>query len=48
MIRSLSETVIVPIAGLVLAFVMTLEFIQMIIESLPAHEAEHGRRRESA
>ena len=38
MIRSLSETVIVPIAGLVLAFVMTLEFIQMIIERNNLHD----------
>ena len=28
MIQNLSETVIVPIAGLILAFVMTLELIQ--------------------
>ena len=32
MIRSLSETVIVPIAGAILAFVMTLELIQLITE----------------
>ena len=38
MIRSLSETVIVPIAGLVLAFVMTLEFIQMIVERNNLHD----------
>ena len=38
MIRNLSETVIVPIAGLVLAFVMTLEFIQMIIERNNLHD----------
>ena len=38
MIRSLSETVIVPIAGMVLAFVMTLEFIQMIIERNNLHD----------
>ena len=30
MIQNLSETVIVPIAGLILAFVMTLELIQLI------------------
>ena len=34
MIHSLSENVIVPIAGLILAFVMTLEFIQMIVDIL--------------
>ena len=38
LIRQLSETVIVPIAGLVLAFVMTLEFIQMIIERNNLHD----------
>ena len=38
MIRNLSETVIVPIAGLVLAFVMTLEFIQIIIERNNLHD----------
>ena len=32
MIQNLSETVIVPIAGAVLAFVMTLELIQLITE----------------
>lgn len=32
MIRNLSDTVILPIAGAVLAFVMTLELIQMITE----------------
>ena len=32
MIQSLSETVIVPIAGVILAFVMTLELIQLITD----------------
>ena len=32
MIQNLSETVIVPIAGLILAFVMTLELMQLITE----------------
>ena len=32
MIRNLSDTVIVPIAGAILAFVMTLELIQLITE----------------
>lgn len=40
MIRSLSESVIVPIAGMILAFVMTLEFIQMIIERNNFHDFE--------
>jgi len=32
MIRNLSETVIIPIAGVILAFVMTYELIQMVID----------------
>lgn len=32
MIKNLSETVILPIAGLILAFVMTLELIQLITD----------------
>ncbi|MBQ8390088.1 MAG: hypothetical protein IJX52_03830 [Oscillibacter sp.] len=32
MIRSLSETVVLPIAGMILAFVMTLELIQLITD----------------
>ncbi len=32
MIQNLSETVIVPIAGAILAFVMTLELIQLITD----------------
>ena len=32
MIRSLSETVIIPIAGAILAFVMCYELIQMVTE----------------
>ena len=40
MIRSLSETVIVPIAGIILAFVMTIEFIQMIVERNNFHDFE--------
>ena len=32
MIQNLSETVIVPIAGAILAFVMTLELIQLIVD----------------
>lgn len=38
MVHTLSENVIVPIAGLILAFVMTLEFIQMIIERNNFHD----------
>ena len=32
MIQNLSETVIVPIAGAILAFVMTLDLIQLIVD----------------
>jgi len=38
MIRNLSVNIIVPIAGLILAFVMTLEFIQMIIDRNNFHD----------
>ena len=40
MIHTLSENVIVPIAGLILAFIMTLEFIQIIIERNNLHDFE--------
>jgi hypothetical protein len=40
MIKNLSETVIVPIAGLILAFVMTLELIQMIVEKNNLHDID--------
>ena len=40
MIRTLSENVIVPIAGIVLAFVMTVEFIQLIIDRNNMHDFE--------
>ena len=38
MIQSLSETVIVPIAGIILTFVMTYELIQMIIDRNNMHD----------
>ena len=38
MIRSLSETAILPIAGLILAFVMTLELIQLITDKNNLHD----------
>lgn len=38
MIRSLSETVIVPIAGIILTFVMCYELIQMIVEKNNLHD----------
>ena len=40
MIHNLSETVIVPIAGVILAFVMTLELIQIITDKNNFHEIE--------
>lgn len=38
MIRNLSETVIVPIAGIILTFVMCYELIQLIIEKNNLHD----------
>lgn len=38
MIRDLSETVIIPIAGMILTFVITYELIQMIIEKNNMHD----------
>lgn len=40
MIRTLSETVIVPIAGAILAFVMTLELIQLLTEKNNMNEVD--------
>lgn len=40
MVKSLSETVIVPIAGLILAFVMTLELIQLLVEKNNLHDVD--------
>ena len=37
MIRTLSDNVIVPIAGVILAFVMTVELIQMVSEKNNMH-----------
>lgn len=37
MIRSLSDNVIIPIAGVILAFVMTLELIQMVADKNNMH-----------
>lgn len=38
MIRTLSDTVIIPIAGLILTFILTYELIQLIIEKNNMHE----------
>lgn len=40
MVKNLSETVVVPIAGIILTFVMTIELIQMIIEKNNLHDFE--------
>ena len=40
MIRALSENVMMPIAGLILAFVMTLELIQIITDKNNFHDIE--------
>ena len=40
MIRTLSDNVILPIAGLILAFVMTLELIQLITEKNNLHDVD--------
>lgn len=40
MIRSLSETVITPIAGVILAFVMTYELVNMLIERNNLHDID--------
>lgn len=39
-IRNLSETVILPIAGVILAFVMTYELIQIVIDRNNLHEID--------
>ena len=40
MIRNLSESVIIPIAGAILAFVMTYELIQMVAEKNNLHDID--------
>ena len=40
MIRTLSDNVILPIAGVILAFVMTLELIQLITEKNNMHDVD--------
>lgn len=40
MIQTLSETVIIPIAGLILAFVMCYELIQMVIDRNNLHDMD--------
>lgn len=43
MVKSLSETVIVPIAGIILAIVMTMELIQMIMDRNNFHDFDIGQ-----
>ena len=40
MIKNLSDSVILPIAGLILAFVMTLELIQLITDKNNMHDVD--------
>ena len=40
MVRSLSDTVVLPVAGLVLAFVMTLELVQILMDKNNFHDIE--------
>ena len=40
MVKNLSETVVVPIAGIILTFVMTYELIQMVIDKNSFHDFE--------
>ena len=40
LIRNLSETVIIPIAGIILTFVMCYELIQMVIEKNNLHDMD--------
>ena len=40
MIKTLSENIMIPIAGVILAFVMTLELIQMIVDRNNMHDID--------
>ncbi len=42
MVHSLSETVILPVAGVILAFVMTLELVQLLLDKNNYHEIENA------
>jgi len=42
MIRGLSETVIIPIAGIIITFVLCYELISMITEKNNLHDMIHG------
>ena len=40
MVKNLSENVVIPIAGIILTFVMTYELIQMVIDKNSFHDFE--------
>ena len=40
MIQNLAETVIIPIAGLILAFIMTTDLIQMLMDRNNLHDVD--------
>ena len=40
MVKNLSETVVVPIAGVILTFVMCVELIQMVVDRNSMHDFE--------
>ena len=40
MVRSLSDTVILPIAGIILTIVMTLELIQLLVDRNNLHDVD--------
>ena len=40
MVKNLSETVVVPIAGVILTFVMCVELIQMVVDRNSMHDIE--------
>ena len=44
LIRQISETVILPIAGMILTFVAAYELIQMVIERNNLHDLDYGTR----
>jgi hypothetical protein len=39
LVRTLSETVVIPIAGMILTFILCYELIHLIIEKNNMHEA---------
>jgi len=45
LIRTISETVVLPIAGLLLTFVMTWELIQLIMERNNLHDIDESPRK---